>query len=81
MILPTKHLRADRSLLAVGGEILSILGEPKTVSRVWDEFSASRSRTEGRAPVSYDWFVLSLDLLFVLGAIEFEGGLLSRTVT
>ena len=72
MILPTKHLRPGRSLLAVGGEILSILDEPKTVSRVWAEFSSTRSRTMGRAPVSYDWFVLSLDLLFVLGAVEFR---------
>ena len=74
MILPTKHLRSDRSLLAVGCEVLSILDEPKTVSRVWGEFSSTRSRAAGRGPVSYDWFVLSLDLLFVLGAVEFGGG-------
>lgn len=79
MILPTKHLRADRTLLSVGGEIHSIIDEAKTVSRVWEEFSTSRSRAEGRAPVSYEWFVLSLDLLFVLGAVAFEDGRLLRT--
>ena len=79
MILPTKHLRADRTLLSVGGEIHSIIDEPKTVSRVWEEFSTSRIRAEGRAPVSYDWFVLSLDLLFMLGAVAFEDGRLLRT--
>ena len=35
MILPTKHLTSDRSLLALGSEILSIIDEPKTVLRVW----------------------------------------------
>lgn len=79
MILPTKHLRADRSLLAVGHEVLSIIDEPKTVSRVWDEFSSSRSRGAGRAPVSYEWFVLSLDLLFIVGTIAFKDGRLLRT--
>ena len=79
MILPTKHLRADRTLLSVSSEIHSIIDEPKTVSRVWEEFSKSRSRIEGRAPVSYEWFVLSLDLLFILEALAFEGGRLLRT--
>ncbi len=49
MILPTKHLRADRSLIAVGGEVLGMLGESKTVSRLWEEFSHNRNRNEGRA--------------------------------
>ncbi len=78
MILPTKHLRSDRSLLALGSEILSIIDEPKTVSRVWEEFSLSRRRDSGRAPVSYEWFVLSLDLLFMLGTITFNSGRLLR---
>ena len=79
MILPTKHLRPDRCLLAVASEVLAIIDEPKTVSRVWEEYSASRSRRSSRAPVAYDWFVLSLDLLFVLGRVEFDGGRILRS--
>ena len=79
MILPTKHLRPERSLLAISGEVLSVLDEPKTVSRIWEEFSKSRSRERDRAPVSYDWFVLSLDLLFILGAVGFRAGRVERT--
>ena len=37
MILPTKHLREDQALIAVGAELLGLLDEPKTVSRLWDE--------------------------------------------
>ena len=74
MILPTKHLKSGRSLLAIGAEILANVDEAKTMSRVWSEFSASRNRENGRVPVSYDWFVLSLDLLFILGAVEYKNG-------
>ena len=78
MILPTKHLRADRSLLGVGAEILPLLDQPKTVSRLWEEFRKRRERQPSVAPISYNWFVLSLDLLFTLGIIAFEGGRLKR---
>lgn len=81
MILPTKHLSPDRSLIAIGGEVVSFLDEPKTVSRVWEEFLRARSRAGRRAPVPYGWFVLSLDLLFMLGAIEFHAGRISRVGT
>ena len=80
MILPTKHLRADRSLLALGGEIIAITNEPKTVSRVWQEFSQSRNRSSGSAPVSYDWFVLALDLLFIVGALSLSAGRIVRSL-
>lgn len=78
MILPTRNLAPERSLLVIGAEVLSILDEPKTVTRVWDEFLKTRSRGTRRTPVSYDWFVLSLDLLFIIGTVEFEAGRLSR---
>ena len=78
MILPTKHLRLDRSLLVIAGDILVLIVESKTVSRIWTEFSSSRNREEDRSPVSYDWFILALDLLFLLGIIHFENGRLLR---
>jgi hypothetical protein len=79
MILPTKHLRADRTLLTVGGYLLGRLHEPSTVSRLWDEIRGWRNEGES-APINYDWFVLALDLLFTVGAVEFERGLISKTV-
>ncbi len=36
MILPGKHLRGDKALLGVGGEVLAQLSEPKTVSELWE---------------------------------------------
>ena len=77
MILPTKHLSEDRALLSLGGEVLRILDEPKTVSRVWDEFR-KRSRHREDSLVTYDWFVLALDLLYTLNAIDLERGRLKK---
>lgn len=78
MILPTKHIRPDRALLAVGAELLGCLREPMTVSRLWDEIRASRSSRVPPAPINYDWFVLALDLLFIVRAIEFNRGLIHK---
>ena len=36
MILPTKHIRPDRALIGVGAEVLVVLGQPMTVSKLWD---------------------------------------------
>ena len=76
MILPTKGLSADRALLSVGADVLRKLDRPKTVSRVWEQVrERGSSLSEG---VAYDWFLLALDALFMLGAIELEDGRLSR---
>jgi len=79
MILPTKHIRPDRALLAVGGDILVSLSEPMTVSRLWDDVRSSRGNVGEPSPINYDWFVLAVDLLFMIGAIELDRGLLRKT--
>ena len=76
MILPTKHLSPDRALLSLGGEILSILKEPKTISLLWDSFREAKRDNNLEAVVHYDWFVLALDLLYIVDAIRLEKGVL-----
>lgn len=98
MILPTKHLQEDRALIAIGAELLKLLDEPKTVSRLWDELKRTRvdgptagvgrlgSTTAARraaqeckpSNIPFDWFILGLDLLYVLGAIELQRGRIQR---
>jgi hypothetical protein len=79
MILPTKHIRSDRALLTVGGNLLDCLHEPMTVSRLWDDIRNRRADRAGNAPINYDWFVLALDLLFMIGSVHFDQhGLLRR---
>lgn len=80
MIVPTKHIPSERALLSLGARILKSLATPRTVSYLWDEIRRSQ---EGRLarPISYNWFVLALDLLFALGAIQFEDGLIARVAS
>jgi hypothetical protein len=78
MILPTKRIHQDRALLAVGAAVLRRLDEPKTVSRLWDEVERSYRSRASSPTLTYDWFILSLDLLFVINAIAFSNGLISK---
>lgn len=79
MILPTKHVRTDRALIGVGAELLLLLREPMTISRLWNELRARRAPGSLLAPIDYHWFILSLDLLFLIGAVKASRGLLART--
>lgn len=79
MILPSKHMPQDRALLSVGAHVLKFLTHPKTVSALWEELN--RQNTGLATPprrITYDWFMLALDLLYTLGAIELESGLVAR---
>ncbi len=79
MILPPKHISQDRALLTVGYRILKKLKKRKTVSALWEETISEYNDVENANPgISYDWFVLALDLLFAIEAIEIRDGLLSR---
>jgi hypothetical protein len=78
MILPSKHILPSRALLTIGAEILKLLERPKTVSVLWDGVRA-RDAILVHGRIGYDWFVLALDLLFVVRAIEFKDGTLHRS--
>jgi len=78
MILPTKHLAQDRTLLAVGAEILGQLKEPRSVSELWETVREARRRIPDSAPLSFDWFVLALNLLYALSAIDHSNGIVRR---
>lgn len=72
MILPTKHLPPRRSLIGVGGLMLERLDQPRTITGLWD-------KARGIPEVgSFERFILTLDLLFAISAIEYDAGLLRR---
>ena len=78
MILPTKHMKPDRALIGIGAEILMMLERPMTVSKLWDEIRLRRSTDTSSPVIDYKWFVLGLDLLFMIGAVELERGVLRK---
>ena len=79
MILPNKHTPSDRALLGVGGDILTALATPKTVSALWDEIRASGAQGTQTAVIDYKWFVLAVDLLYMVGAVDLTQGVLRRS--
>ena len=81
MILPTKHLPQDRALLTVGARILPRLAQPTTVSALWEHLSSESAAKSKPNALRYDGFVLALDLLFLMGTIQLQDGLLTRVST
>jgi hypothetical protein len=72
MILPTKHISTPNSLLGVGATIIERLNRPRTVTSLWSDLS--------KVPevATFERFVLVLDLLYTIGAIDIEEGLLCK---
>ena len=80
MIVPTKGVHPNKAMLTVGSQIVNILNEPMTVSKLWTSIRDIRSMNE-ESPIGFDWFVLSLDLVKILGLIDLEAdGYLIRRV-
>jgi hypothetical protein len=79
MLLPTKRLSTEKSLLVVGARVLIELVRPQTISHVWDRVSRHYQSTS-LGSIDFEWFVLALDFLFAIGSLEFRQGRLHRRV-
>lgn len=77
MILPRKQLSMSESLFGFGGFILQQLNKPLTVDDLWEYYKDSYSNKKYPVKFSFDQFIMTLDYLFIIGAIrKNEGGLL-----
>lgn len=73
MILPTKGIAPDRSILGIGGDVLGLMqDEPIGVSTLWERYTKYRKRCGLNALVAFDWFILVLDFLYMIGAIGLD---------
>jgi len=74
MILPTKHISLQYSLLGTGAIILRDINSPQTITGLWE-------RVRSKPGVGVYWrFILALDFLFAIGALDFEDGLIVRLI-
>lgn len=76
MILPTKHLPTDRSLIAIGADLVKLLDEPKSVSTLWLEFQELNERQNRR--ITFDWFTLAIAMLYAIDAVGQRGHRIHR---
>ena len=74
MLLPTKGISARQSLIAVGGEILTLLATPAAPSELLERIKNHRTSNEDATPIPYDWFSLALALLYSIDAIHLDSG-------
>lgn len=81
MILPTKRLNTSRSLLFIGAELLELLKKPKSVNHLWNLYSSKRNSNKEMGTVTFEWFNLALDLLFVLNLVEVKNSQVRRVVS
>ena len=78
MILPSKHVPPERALLGVGAEVLRAMDQPSTIASLWDKMRSYRSADSKWPVLDYRWFVLAIDLLYMIGAVELDRGLLRK---
>lgn len=80
MITPTKGVHPNKALLTISGQLIDILDEPMTVSKLWTSVQ-DRKLMDGESTIGFDWFVLSLDLIKILGLVDLgTDGYLTRRV-
>lgn len=72
MIMPTKHIPAERSLLGAGAVVFSELAQPATVTALWEAVKDSKSVG------TFERFVLAVTMLHALGTVRFESGVIVR---
>jgi len=72
MIMPTKYIPIQNSLLALGSIVLKNLKRPQSISSLWEKMRHVPEIS------TFERFTLILDLLFALELIDFEKGLLFR---
>lgn len=75
MILPTKHLSPADSLITIAATITMVAPDyPISSGQLWERTVESRHRAGLITPLSFDWFVLALDFLFVIGRVSQDPG-------
>jgi hypothetical protein len=72
MILPTEHISPLDSLLGIGALVLERLRTSKTVTQLWDE------TRDVPQVATFERLILGLDLLYMMGLVELDGGIIRR---
>ncbi|HBN23323.1 MAG TPA: hypothetical protein DD412_08830 [Holosporales bacterium] len=72
MILPTKHIPANETLIGAGVVILQRIQSPIALSTLWE------STKNNPAIQTYERFISTLDMLHIIGAIHLENNKIKR---
>lgn len=70
MIFPTQNISFNQSFLGAGAIILKHLDKPKNIKTLWEEVRDISGVN------NFDKFVLVLDFLYIIGAIDLKNSML-----
>lgn len=71
MLLPDKYVSVERSVLGQAAKILNHRAPDRTVSELWSALVSEDSSW------TFDRFALALSLLFGLGVVDLQNGVLT----
>ena len=75
MILPTKHLRSESSLIYIGGIIRSKVAQSSlTVDQLWYQVRREYDTVIQDCQLTYDWFILALSFSYLINVVEMIDG-------
>ena len=66
MIMPNKYLKEEDTLLGVSAIIFNNLNDKQSISELWDKVKYDDT------VYNFERFILSLDMLYLLGIIDFN---------
>lgn len=72
MIMPNKYLREDEALIGFGTVVLKHLSFEQSLSGLWEDVKNFESVG------NFERFILVLDMLYLLGLIEFRKNKITR---
>ncbi len=71
MILPSKHISEEQTILGVGAVLLLQLEAPQTITSLWEK--VRNNKNVG----TFERFILALDFLHITGVICLSHGMIS----
>jgi hypothetical protein len=72
MIMPDKYIPQKETLIGLGARMLSLLTQPRTINSLLKEMLKLPETG------TYERFVLTLDFLYMLGAVEMKDDVIRR---
>ena len=70
MILPRKHLTIGESIFGFGAFLLNNVLEKITVDELWGKYREAYDNNVYPVAFSFDRFILTVDYLFIIGALD-----------
>lgn len=70
MILPKKHTSVEESIFGFGAYLLNHIEQKPTIDGLWKKYLKEYEESIYNTKFSFDQFIITIDYLFLLGAIE-----------